>query len=103
MKRFVGATHVKKSDLLDGSPINHLINVFINKHGLNNEHSIKKIRDLFKSYGIDYNNSGTVIPFLRKVAGDYIGLLVFRLDDKEYEFHLVSGSEQEIGQMCKDN
>lgn len=103
MREFIAGSSTSRENLLSGKveALKILIVEFLESSLFNTEWGHKKINDLLASHGIELTDL-SVMSFLQRISGEYIGFLAFQVGDDEYEFYLVSGSMNDLISMSED-
>lgn len=104
MREFIGGGLIKRVDLLKGksASLSLLAENFLKGHRFWTEWGTNQINILLAKCGIE-NNDDSVLAFAQSVVGECVAILCFQTGEDSYVFNIVSGSEDEIMRMGKDD
>lgn len=104
MRKFIAGATMSRTHLLKGkaSAFQRLIaNLLAHRHcRFDTPFGVQCMKQLLAEHGI-VNTDESVMAFIESVGGDEIGILCFQTGEDDYEFKLVTGSNDEILRMTK--
>lgn len=91
---------MSRYDLLEGGTdmMKRLILQFLQFTRFDTPYGSLKINELFKKHGIDATDD-SLRAFLQQTVGERVGLIAFETGPDEYEFHLVTGTQEDLLRM----
>lgn len=101
--KFLGGCSMSRYDLLEGGTdmMKRLILQFLQFTRFDTPYGSLKINDLFKKHGIEATDD-SLRAFLQQTVGERVGLIAFETGPDDYEFHLVTGTQEDLLRMSGD-